>query len=103
MSAVKKSAEDPCERWNFYVQHAAPEQLAALNGVQLFCRKATQALNQRQMVGEGQVKVDINHKVKEKPSTPRAEPSSLGAPPDYVVYSWPLPRSRTGCFGLWIQ
>lgn len=80
MSAVKKSAEDPCERWNFYVQHAAPEQLAALNGVQLFCRKATQALNQKQMVGEGQVKVEINHKMKEKANEKKSLSISLSCP-----------------------
>lgn len=62
----KQSAEDARERWNFYVQHAAPEQLAALNSVQLFCRGATQALNKRQMVGKGQVKEEVNHEVEER-------------------------------------
>lgn len=67
----KQSAEDPCERWN-YVRHAAPERLAALNhvqlfcSVQLFCGGAMQPLNKRQMVGEGQVKEEVNHKVEER-------------------------------------
>lgn len=54
------------------MQHAAPEQLAALNrvqlfcSVQLFCGGATQALNKRQMVGEGQVKEEVDHEVEER-------------------------------------
>lgn len=48
----KWSAEDPYERWNFYVQHAAPEQLAAPNGVQLFCRGAMQALVKDKWLGK---------------------------------------------------
>lgn len=48
------------------MQHAAPEQLAAPNGVQRFCGGPMQTLNKRQMVREGQVKEEVNHKVEER-------------------------------------